>query len=137
MLFQNLYTIFISFWGFGKVKRDYELIEDKTRFLILVAAHNEESVIENTINNLNEINYNTDLFDIYIVNDNSTDSTGEVCDKLGIKHIDTLENLYPREGVGDYTPMRIVCVGRCSLWRTGCSCCDVSISYSGFPRQGR
>ena len=36
----------------------------------------------------------------------------------------------------DYTPMLIVCVSHCSLWRTGCSCCDVSISYSGFPRQG-
>lgn len=100
MLFQNLYTILISFWGFGSVKRDYELLEDKTRFLILVAAHNEESVIENTINNLSQIDYDSNLYDIYIVNDNSTDSTGELCDQLGFKHIDTIENIYPREGVG-------------------------------------
>lgn len=96
----SLYFIFISFFGFGKAKKDYELIEDETRFLILVAAHNEEAVIGSTIENLKKIDYNKDLYDIYVVNDNSTDRTGEICDEYGIKHVDTAEKLFPREGVG-------------------------------------
>lgn len=97
---QTVYYLFISFFGFGKAKRDYELIPDETRFLILVAAHNEENVIGSTIENLQKINYDKNLYDIYIVNDNSTDRTGEICDEYGVKHIDTGEKLFPREGVG-------------------------------------
>ncbi|MCQ6276856.1 glycosyltransferase family 2 protein [Bacillus sp. V3B] len=94
------YYVFLSLFGFGKAKRDYEIIEDKTKFLILVAAHNEEKVIGSTIDNLKQINYRKDLFDIYVVNDNSTDRTGEICHEKGMKSIDTSEKLFPREGVG-------------------------------------
>lgn len=96
----TLYYLVISFFGFGKAKRDYELIEDQTKFLILVAAHNEEKVIGSTLANLQKIDYKKDLYDIYVVNDNSTDRTGEICDQYGIKHIDTAEKKFPREGVG-------------------------------------
>ena len=51
MLMQNIYASIISLWGYREVKRDYDIIEDKTRFLILVAAHNEEDVIADTISN--------------------------------------------------------------------------------------
>jgi cellulose synthase/poly-beta-1,6-N-acetylglucosamine synthase-like glycosyltransferase len=95
-----LYSVILTFFGFGKAKRDYEIIEDETRFLILVAAHNEEKVIGSTIENLKKIRYQKDLYDIYVVNDNSTDRTGAICDELGMKHIDTIEGLYEREGVG-------------------------------------
>lgn len=95
-----LYYVILTFFGFGKPKRDYELIEDQTRFLILVAAHNEEKVIGSTIDNLKKLRYREDLYDIYIVNDNSTDRTGEICEEKGIKYITTSEKLYEREGVG-------------------------------------
>lgn len=97
---QNIYYIIISFFGFGNVKKDYESIDDKTRFLILVAAHNEEAVIEDTIKNLKKIDYRKDLYDIYVVNDNSTDSTGDICERIGVNHIDTIEGKFVREGVG-------------------------------------
>lgn len=100
MLFQNLYSVFISFFGYGKAVKDYFIQDDKTRFLILIAAHNEEAVIADTIENIRKINYNPDLFDIYVVNDNSTDNTKKICDDINIPHIDTDENLFEREGVG-------------------------------------
>lgn len=96
----TLYYVFLTFFGFGAAKRDYELIEDQTRFLILVAAHNEEKVIGSTIDNLRKIRYRKDLYDIYVVNDNSTDRTGEICAEKGMKYISTDEKLFPREGVG-------------------------------------
>lgn len=98
--FLAFYYLFISFFGFGKAKRDYEMKEDETKFLILVAAHNEENVIGSTIDNLSKIDYDPNLFDVYIVNDNSTDRTGEICMEKGVKHVNTSENLFPREGVG-------------------------------------
>ncbi|WP_053360615.1 glycosyltransferase family 2 protein [Bacillus sp. FJAT-27251] len=94
------YYVFLTFYGFGKAKRDYELIPDQTRFLILVAAHNEEKVIGSTIDNLQNITYNKDLYDIYVVNDNSTDRTGEICEEKGMKYINTGEKKFAREGVG-------------------------------------
>ncbi len=94
------YTIFLSFFGFYRNKKDYADISPEARFLILVAAHNEEQVIGETIANLNGIEYREDLFDIVVVNDNSTDGTGRICDKYGVSHVDTIEKEYPREGVG-------------------------------------
>jgi len=47
---QALYYLFLSFFGFGEAKRDYKRIGDQTRFLILVAAHNEETVIGSSPN---------------------------------------------------------------------------------------
>ncbi|MBU5337440.1 glycosyltransferase family 2 protein [Intestinibacter bartlettii] len=100
MLIQNIYAAIISLWGYGKVERDYEILEDKTRFLILVAAHNEEDVIADTVSNLRKIDYDENLYDIYVVNDNSTDRTGEICKEIGIPHVDTIEGKFAREGVG-------------------------------------
>ncbi|PEA85258.1 glycosyl transferase family 2 [Bacillus pseudomycoides] len=96
----TIYYVILSLFGFGRAKRDYELVEDKTRFLILVAAHNEEKVIGSTIDNLKKIQYRDDLYDIYIVNDNSTDRTGDICEEKGMKYVNTSEQLFPREGVG-------------------------------------
>ena len=100
MLIQNIYVSIISFWGYKGQKRDYDIIEDKTRFLILVAAHNEAEVIADTVSNLRKIDYDENLYDIYVVNDNSTDRTGEICKEIGIPHVDTIEGKFAREGVG-------------------------------------
>lgn len=35
------YNLFISLFGYKNLKKDYEILEDETRFLILIAAHNE------------------------------------------------------------------------------------------------
>lgn len=96
----EFYTVFLSLFGFKKAVKDYPDLEPEARFLILVAAHNEEAVIESTIKNLKEIDYPEHLYDLYIVNDNSTDRTGEICDACGVRHIDTIEGKFPREGVG-------------------------------------
>ena len=81
------YRIIVGFWGYGDTKKDYDVIEDTASFLILVAAHNEETVIASTVRNLQKIQYDKNLFDIYVVNDNSTDGTEGECRKAGVKYI--------------------------------------------------
>lgn len=100
ILFTSLYYTLIGFKGFGKAKRDYNIREDKSKFLILVAAHNEENVIASTIENLKKIDYDKNLYDLYIVNDNSTDRTEDECKKMGVNYINTNGGLFPREGIG-------------------------------------
>ena len=96
----ELYFLFLSFFGYKKVTKYYADHKPQAKFLILVAAHNEEDVIEGTLDNLKQIDYPKELFDLYVVNDNSTDKTGELCDKSGVMHIDTIEKKFKREGVG-------------------------------------
>ena len=94
------YSVFLSIFGYKKLEKYYTEFDPEAKFLILVAAHNEEDVIESTLENLEKIDYPKELFDLYVVNDNSTDSTGELCDKRGAMHIDTIEKKFQREGVG-------------------------------------
>lgn len=96
----SVYNLIIGLKGFGKAKRDYELIPDKSKFCILVACHNEQDVIASTVENLREIDYDKDLFDIVVVNDNSTDNTENELKRVGVKYINTNGGLFPREGVG-------------------------------------
>lgn len=95
-----LYVVLLGLKGYGKAKRDYEMIAPKARFLILVAAHNEEAVIASAVEDLRKITYDKDKFDIYVVNDNSTDGTEAECKRIGVNYINTGEKLFPREGVG-------------------------------------
>lgn len=94
------YNGFISLFGFRNIQRDYLMEEDKTKFLILVAAHNEESVIRETIKNLKQIDYDTSLYDICIVSDNSTDKTTQIAREENVLVVDTIEKEFKREGVG-------------------------------------
>lgn len=96
----SLYSLIIGFRGFGKAKRDYEIIPDKSRICILVACHNEEDVIASTVENLREIDYDKNLYDIVVVNDNSTDGTEDELKRVGVRYINTNEGKFPREGVG-------------------------------------
>lgn len=100
VLIQFIYLILLSVFGFKKPKRDYQIQPDQARFLILIAAHNEEAVIGNTLDDLKNLEYDPNLYKIVVVNDNSTDRTGEICDEHKIAHINTIEKKFPREGVG-------------------------------------
>jgi 1,2-diacylglycerol 3-beta-glucosyltransferase len=50
---------------------------------IFISAHNEERVIEGTINELLDINYPD--YKIYVINDRSTDATGDILKRLKTK----------------------------------------------------
>ncbi|KPV57252.1 glycosyltransferase [Paenibacillus sp. A3] len=53
---------------------------------ILIPAHNEEVVIERTIKAMVRLDYPKDRLEIIVVNDNSSDRTGEIADSYAAKY---------------------------------------------------
>ncbi|CUB52202.1 Beta-monoglucosyldiacylglycerol synthase [Bacillus subtilis] len=76
------YWIFISFFGFGKPKTLKAYAPHK-RFLLLVAAHNEEKVIQPLVQNLLRLDYPKELYDVFVIADNCTDQTAEITRNAG------------------------------------------------------
>ena len=73
-----LYQFVISLCSFVKVK-DKPLITDKQhRFMLIIPAHNEEAVVGNLVDSLKKLDYPKDLYDIYVIADNSNDNTAKV-----------------------------------------------------------
>lgn len=52
-------------------------------FAVIVPAHNEELVIGPLVDNLLNLDYPKDLFDVYIIADNSTDATADIARSRG------------------------------------------------------
>ncbi|MDD7735626.1 MAG: glycosyltransferase family 2 protein [Bacilli bacterium] len=84
-------TVFIAIGFFSKSKI-YKDTDKKGRFGVLIAARNEERVIKNLIDSVKNQNYDSSLIDIFVVVDNSTDKTAEICSKLDV-------NLYIRNDI--------------------------------------
>lgn len=55
----------------------------KRKFFAVVAAHNEETVIEDLLRSLQEQDYPRELYDVYFVADNCTDRTAELIRQAG------------------------------------------------------
>lgn len=77
LLFFFLYWFSIGLFGFGKPKKKASF-NPKSKFLILIPAHNESKVIANLVQNLNNMDYPRKLYDIYVIADNCTDNTAEI-----------------------------------------------------------
>ena len=52
-------------------------------FALLVAAHNEESVIGQLVESLNKLDYPQDKYKVFVVADNCTDNTARIASDLG------------------------------------------------------
>ncbi len=55
----------------------------QNRFAIVIPAHNEDTVIANTVRRLRELDYPSNLFDVHIVADHCTDQTVQFADEAG------------------------------------------------------
>lgn len=80
----TLYYLIISLLGLYKKKESNTYAPEKT-FALVVAAHNEELVIENLIHSLNSLDYPKELYDIFVIADNCTDNTAKIASKSGAK----------------------------------------------------
>ena len=69
---------------------------------ILIPAHNEEVVIENTIQSMIRLNYPKEKLEVIVINDNSSDSTGVIVDSYASQYpfIKVIHNKPPLAGKG-------------------------------------
>lgn len=79
----TLYYLILSFFGIYK-KKINRFYKPEKSFALLVAAHDEESVIAKIIESLKEIDYPKNLYDIFIIADNCTDGTAKIAKNLNV-----------------------------------------------------
>ena len=77
------YNLIISLCALIKFKDKPLLVNKKHKFMAIIPAHNEESVISNLIESLKAQTYDKDLYDIYVIADNCTDNTAAMSKKAG------------------------------------------------------
>ena len=79
-----VYQFIISIFGWIKRKEENaEVYAPVNRFALIIAAHNEETVIGNIVRNLKRLQYPQDLYDIYVIADNCYDNTAKVAAENG------------------------------------------------------
>jgi len=79
LLIAGLYQVILAVAYFMVKDTKISSSNNLNRFAILVPAHNEELLISKMCESLIGIKYPTNCFDIFIVSDNSTDKTEEIC----------------------------------------------------------
>ena len=86
MIVYGLYSIAATKYQTRKQKKYPPVINEKYKpfVSIMIPAHNEESVITNTINNILSIDYPN--FEIIVIDDRSTDNTATVIKELADKN---------------------------------------------------
>ena len=85
----SMYYLIISLFGIVR-KKNKEKVAPEKSFALIVAAHNEESVIKEVVDSLYNLNYPKELYDVFVIADNCTDNTADVAEKAGA-------NVYRRE----------------------------------------
>ena len=78
-----VYELIISLCSLIKFKDRPLLTNKKHKFMAIIPAHNEEQVIANLVESLKNQTYDKELYDIYVIADNCTDSTAKFAKEAG------------------------------------------------------
>ncbi|MBU0713349.1 glycosyltransferase [bacterium] len=102
-----IYMVFIVFFfcGLRKVRLNKDLSAEYPQIAIVVAARNEENNIRRTVKSLAAQNYPADRYDIIVVNDRSSDTTGVILQDLQ-KTITNLKIITITECPPDVSPKK-------------------------------
>ena len=78
-----IYQFIVSLCSFVKVKEQPLKVNKQHKFMAVIPAHNEETVVGNLIESLKKLDYPKELYDIFVIADNCTDKTAEVAKNAG------------------------------------------------------
>lgn len=83
LLLVGIYQLFLTFFGWYQSKKKQKFAPQKS-FAVLIAAHNEEQVVGALIENLKNLDYPKELYDIFVICDNCTDRTADIARSHGV-----------------------------------------------------
>ncbi|NGM82560.1 glycosyltransferase family 2 protein [Paenibacillus sp. 7124] len=78
-----IYQFGFSLFGLRRKKKK-ELVQPQKSFAVLVAAHNEQEVVGALMENLKQLNYPKELYDVFVICDNCTDATARIVREHGM-----------------------------------------------------
>ena len=78
-----LYQFTFSIFGLYKKKNKVQFAPEKS-FAVLVAAHNEEQVVGALMENMKQLHYPKELYDVFVICDNCTDGTARIVKEHGM-----------------------------------------------------
>ena len=93
-----LYQIGISVCSLVKLKDKPLLVNKKHKFMAIIPAHNEETVVGNLVESLKNQTYPEEFYDIYVIADNCTDNTAEVARRAGAIVYERFDNTKKTKG---------------------------------------
>lgn len=79
----GVYQFGLALFGLYKKKKKQSFAPAKS-FAVLVAAHNEEKVVGALMENLKQLNYPKELYDVFVICDNCTDRTADIVRSHGM-----------------------------------------------------
>ena len=97
VFFIGVYYLGISLFAFMTPKKE-EKASKNHKFAVLVAAHNEETVISGIIKSLKNLNYPKNLYDVFVIADNCTDKTSEIAKASGVNIIERINRTEKGKG---------------------------------------
>ena len=80
--FFTIYYTVIAVCGLWH-RKEKNLAPPKSRFAVVIPAHNEEMVLADLLENLKMLKYPKELYDVYVIADNCTDHTADIARKHG------------------------------------------------------
>ena len=93
-----LYQIGISLCSLVKLKDKPLLVNKKHKFMAIIPAHNEETVVGNLVESLKKQNYPKECYDIYVIADNCTDNTAKIAKEAGAIVYERFDNTKKTKG---------------------------------------
>ena len=82
IIFFTVYYFILAFFGFWRRKK-HGMSAPQKSFAVIVAAHNEEQVIVQLLENLFVLQYPKELYDVFVVADNCNDQTAKLARDAG------------------------------------------------------
>jgi len=83
IIFFTFYYFMLFLFGMGR-RKETKILTPIKSFAIVVAAHNEEAVIQPLVRNLLQLDYPKELYKVFVVADNCTDKTALLARQAGV-----------------------------------------------------
>ena len=93
-----LSQLVVSFCSLIKLKDKPLKINKDHKFMAIIPAHNEETVVGNLVESLKAQNYPKDKYDIYVIADNCTDDTAKVAKEAGAIVLKRFDEFHKTKG---------------------------------------